>query len=61
MTEKEMRDRLVKRHDKLAKEIKQVKLDAEHWNRLHPDEEPIVIDMQWPEAVLRSLRKKLKP
>lgn len=29
----------------LADEMKKLVADAEHWNRTHPDEEPIVIDV----------------
>lgn len=26
---------------RIAREVEQIRVDAEHWNRLHPDEEPI--------------------
>lgn len=36
---------LLERLKRIAAELRQLQADAEHWNRLHPDEEPIVIDV----------------
>ncbi len=33
---------LLKRQKRLADEMAQFQADVEHWNRTHPDEEPIV-------------------
>jgi ferredoxin-NADP reductase len=32
------------RREQVARELRQLADDAEHWNRMRPDEEPIVID-----------------
>jgi hypothetical protein len=34
-----------RRRQRIADEMAQMKLDADHWNRLHPNEEPIVVDV----------------
>lgn len=33
------------RRERIAAEMRQLKIDADAWNARHPDEEPIVIDM----------------
>ena len=33
-----------RRHKALEAELRQIQADADHWNRTHPDEEPIVIE-----------------
>ncbi len=33
-----------RRQQELLAEMRQMQIDAEHWNSLHPDEEPIVIE-----------------
>ena len=35
------RDKLIQRFTKLRAEIRQLFLDIEHWNSIHPDEKPI--------------------
>jgi hypothetical protein len=41
---------------RIITEIRQIFLDAEHWNRLHPDEEPLDPD---PQGELRALLLRL--
>lgn len=35
------RSQIVERLKRLRKEIYQIFLDAQHWNNIHPDEEPV--------------------
>ena len=46
------RIQLFDRAHALLNEIRQLRLDAEHWNRLHPDEQPIVADPDGELAIL---------
>ena len=41
----------------LLVEIEQLRLDVEHWNRIHPDEEPIDWD---PEGTMRQMYEDLQ-
>lgn len=47
-------DRLRARRDRMAHEIEMMKNDADHWNRVHRDEEPLDV-----EALLAEPRKLL--
>jgi hypothetical protein len=44
---------LVKRREQIVGDVVQLTLDAEHWNNIHPDQEPIVMptdftdDVEW--------------
>jgi len=38
------RRRVAELREKLAHEMRELVHDAEHWNRTHPNEEPIIID-----------------
>jgi len=51
-----LRSSLIERTKQLRDEIKQLFLDAEHWNRLHPDE---VIDPD-PDGELAKLHQQLE-
>lgn len=44
MTEVALPKDIQERREALADEMKKLVADAEHWNRTHPNEEPIVID-----------------
>jgi hypothetical protein len=50
------RQRLIAEAKRIAREIDQIFLDAEHWNAAHPHEEPIDPD---PDGVLRRIRAGL--
>lgn len=38
----------------ILNELKQIQRDADHWNRTHPNEEPIVIDLNLTEEILKK-------
>lgn len=46
--------RVKNQREKIADELAQIKADADRWNRMHPDEEPIVIDMDLTADVLAA-------
>ena len=57
---------LANRQLRIAREMRQLKDDADHWNSLHPDEPPIVVDMDLTADVAkrmaqRKARAKLNP
>lgn len=54
-------DHLRARRDRLAHEIAMIRGDAEHWNRVHPDEEPIDVAalVNEPLAILAGLDRSL--
>lgn len=57
MTDTDDRDRRIalgRRAMKLEAEFRQQEIDVAHWNRAHPDEEPIVLEPLPPE-VLRTI------
>lgn len=43
------------RRERLAEELRQMVADAERWNRTHPDEEPIIVDVNLTPDVARLL------
>lgn len=43
----------------LAQEMRQLQDDIDHWNRMHPNEEPIVIDADL-SAEVAALRKTVE-
>jgi hypothetical protein len=45
------------RREKIAAEMRQLVADAEHWNRTHPDEEPIIIDPDFGKDVDAALAR----
>jgi hypothetical protein len=40
----DQRAALVRRAQRLLDEVRQLRLDADHWNRAHPGERPIIAD-----------------
>lgn len=61
MTPHEELDRLRARRDRLAHEIEIATNDADHWNRTHPDEEPIDVTelLAEPRQILADIDRKL--
>lgn len=47
--------RLHERRQELARRMAELRADAEHWNRTHPDDEPIVVDMDLGPEVVAAL------
>lgn len=45
------RANLIARRAQIADELFQIVLDAEHWNRLHPAQKPITIDLDLDEEI----------
>lgn len=43
------------RRERLAEELRQMVADAGHWNRTHPDEEPIIVDVNLEPDVAKLL------
>lgn len=44
MTDEFFARRIAQRAKEIEDEFRQICRDAEHWNRTHPDEEPIVVE-----------------
>ena len=40
-----MEKEFAKRRNIIRNELEKIKNDADHWNRTHPNEEPIIIDL----------------
>ena len=53
------REQLLERYWKLKVERDQIVNDAEHWNRTHPNEEPIDPGAEEMDRVLDGVREKL--
>ncbi|MFA5186312.1 MAG: hypothetical protein WC551_07555 [Patescibacteria group bacterium] len=49
---------LAARRAVLAKRLQQLKADQDHWNRMHPDEEPISLDFDLTADVEAALAAK---
>lgn len=39
-----MQRKFQERFDKIKADFMQIQYDAEHWNNIHPDEEPLLIE-----------------
>lgn len=48
---KKMRKSLISRREQMVSDGVQLTLDKDHWNRVHPDEEPIFIPLDFTEDV----------
>lgn len=46
------------RRERIRARLQEIKADADHWNRLHPDEEPIVVDMDLTADAERMKRER---
>lgn len=52
-----LRAQIISKAARMCDEIKQIFLDAQHWNNIHPDEEPINPD---PDGKLGRMLKGLE-
>lgn len=61
MSKEQDLDRLRARRDRLHEEIESMRNDADHWNRTHPNEEPIDVGalIDEPLEILASLDSRL--
>jgi hypothetical protein len=57
----QMQRELMKRRLRIADRLAELKADADHWNRTHPDEEPIVIDVDLGPDIEKALRRATTP
>ena len=47
-----------RRRQRIEQEMRQIQVDAEHWNRNHPDEEPIIIEPVTAAEIERAKAKR---
>lgn len=52
---------VARRRDRIAEDLRQLVRDAEAWNTLHPDEEPIVIDVDLTPDVAERIADRRNP
>ena len=52
---------VARRRDRIVEDLRDLVRDAEAWNRLHPDEEPIVIDVDLTADVSEGIADRREP
>ena len=57
MSGEKSREAIIQEAERMLKEIKQIFLDAAHWNNIHPDQKPIDPD---PDGFLRHMAEILE-